>query len=87
MDTTYSVGQPVEGGIVLPATVNAALAHVQVDHLVGHRHDQQVRPHGAAVDREVMPPAPGSDAFRFSDPYRRTIRIHTKHVGTEAAAP
>jgi len=21
--------------------------------------------------------------FRYSDPYRRTLRIHTKHVGTE----
>lgn len=23
--------------------------------------------------------------YRYSDPYRRTLRIHTKHVGTEAA--
>jgi len=22
--------------------------------------------------------------FRYSDPYRRTLRIHTKHVGTES---
>jgi hypothetical protein len=28
--------------------------------------------------------APGSEpAFRFSDPYRKTYRIHTKLVGTE----
>lgn len=31
---------------------------------------------------EVM--APGNDPpFRYSDPYRRTLRIHTKHVATE----
>jgi len=31
---------------------------------------------------EVM--APGNEPpFRYSDPYRRTLRIHTKHVGTE----
>jgi hypothetical protein len=31
---------------------------------------------------EVM--APGSEPhFIFSDPYRRTLRIHTKHVNTE----
>ncbi|MCK6485459.1 MAG: hypothetical protein L6R00_15130 [Phycisphaerae bacterium] len=31
---------------------------------------------------EVM--APGSKPpFRYSDPYRRTLRIHTKHVATE----
>ena len=29
--------------------------------------------------------APGTEpAFRFSDPYRRTLRIHTKQIGTEA---
>jgi hypothetical protein len=31
---------------------------------------------------EVM--APGSEPpYRYSDPYRLTLRIHTKHVGTE----
>lgn len=35
---------------------------------------------------EVMSPAPGAEPhFRFSDPYRKTLRIHTKHVKTEAA--
>ena len=30
--------------------------------------------------------APGTEpAYRFSDPYRRTLRIHTKQVGTEPA--
>jgi len=32
---------------------------------------------------EVM--APGSEPpFRYSDPYRKALRIHTKHVATEA---
>ncbi|GJQ27807.1 MAG: hypothetical protein HBSAPP02_28390 [Phycisphaerae bacterium] len=31
---------------------------------------------------EVM--APGNEPpFRYSDPYRRTLRIHTKHVATD----
>lgn len=30
---------------------------------------------------EVMAPG-GEPPFRFSDPYRRTLRIHTKHTGT-----
>lgn len=33
---------------------------------------------------EVM--APGKEPhWRYSDPYRKTLRIHTKHVATEAA--
>ena len=31
---------------------------------------------------EVMAPG-GEPPWRYSDPYRRTLRIHTKHVGTE----
>ncbi len=34
---------------------------------------------------EVM--APGNEPpFRYSDPYRKTLRIHTKHVAAEAPA-
>ena len=33
---------------------------------------------------EVMAPG-GEPPFRYSDPYRRTLRIHTKHVGSEPA--
>ncbi|HYD00775.1 MAG TPA: hypothetical protein VEB22_06060 [Phycisphaerales bacterium] len=28
--------------------------------------------------------AGGQPPFRYSDPYRRTLRIHTKHIGTES---
>ena len=39
---------------------------------------------GAVYIYEVM--APGAEPhYRFSDPYRRTLRIHTKHVETEDA--
>lgn len=31
---------------------------------------------------EVMAPG-GEPCWRWSDPYRRTLRIHTKHVATE----
>ncbi|MBX3403805.1 MAG: hypothetical protein KF699_10385 [Phycisphaeraceae bacterium] len=31
---------------------------------------------------EVNAPG-GQPSFRYSDPYRRTLRIHTKHIGTE----
>ena len=33
---------------------------------------------------EVMSP-PGEPSHRFSDIYNRTLRVHTKHVETEAA--
>ena len=38
----------------------------------------------SSVLYEVM--APGSEPhFQFSDPYRRTLRIHTKQVDVEEA--
>ncbi len=33
---------------------------------------------------EVMGPGGGEPDWRWSDPYRKTLRIHTKHVATEA---
>jgi len=39
---------------------------------------------GAVYVYEVM--APGAEPhYRFSDPYRKTLRVHTKHVETEDA--
>jgi hypothetical protein len=32
---------------------------------------------------EVNAPG-GQPPFRYSDPYRRVLRIHTKHIGTES---
>ena len=33
---------------------------------------------------EVMGPGSGEPDWRWSDPYRKTLRIHTKHVETKA---
>jgi hypothetical protein len=37
---------------------------------------------GSVFVYEVNAPG-GQPPFRYSDPYRRTLRIHTKHIGTE----
>ncbi|MDY7000032.1 MAG: hypothetical protein SW019_25880, partial [Actinomycetota bacterium] len=34
---------------------------------------------------EVMPPGPGESAWRYKDPGRSALRIHTKLIGSEAA--
>lgn len=34
---------------------------------------------------EVLAPG-GEPPWRYSDPYRKTLRVHTKHVSTEAGA-
>lgn len=38
---------------------------------------------GSTLVYEVNAPG-GEPPFRFSDPYRQTLRIHTKFIGTEA---
>lgn len=37
---------------------------------------------GATLVYEVLAPG-GEPPWRYSDPYRKTLRIHTKHVATE----
>jgi len=45
--------------------------------------DQIREPDGAQIQvYEVMAPG-GEPPFRYSDPYRKVLRIHTKHVATE----
>jgi hypothetical protein len=46
--------------------------------------DRVLDPAGANTELyEVMAPSGGGEPpFRYSDPYRRTLRIHTKHVGS-----
>ncbi len=47
--------------------------------------DRIREPDGAQTQvYEVMAPG-GEPPFRFSDPYRKVLRIHTKHVATEGA--
>jgi len=44
--------------------------------------DRVLEPDGSQTQvYEVMAPG-GEPPFRFSDPYRKVLRIHTKHVGT-----
>jgi len=38
---------------------------------------------GSVFVYEVNAPG-GQPPFRYSDPYRRTLRIHTKYIGTES---
>jgi len=40
---------------------------------------------GKVFVHEVMGPGGGEPDWRYSDPHRRTLRIHTKHVATEDA--
>ncbi len=40
---------------------------------------------GKVFVHEVMGPGGNEPDWRYSDPYRRTLRIHTKHVATEDA--
>ena len=38
---------------------------------------------GVTYVHEVMGPGGNEPPWRYSDPYRKTLRIHTKQVGTE----
>lgn len=57
------------------------------------RGDRIIEPHGAdgeaALTYEVMAPGTrsGSSHFKYADAYRHSLRIHTKHVGTESEDP
>lgn len=49
------------------------------------RAGDQVRETAGATTFVYEVNAPGGQPpFRYSDPYRRTLRVHTKHIGTEA---
>lgn len=42
---------------------------------------------GALFVYEVLPVSSMQPHYRYSDPYRRTLRIHTKLIGGEGGAP
>ena len=49
------------------------------------RGDRIREPHGEQVHvHEVMGPGRDEPHWRYSDPHRRTLRIHTKQVGQES---
>lgn len=55
-----------------------------------NRGDRIIESHGeAALTYEVMAPGTrsGSSHFKYADAYRHSLRIHTKHVGTESEDP
>lgn len=76
----FGVIHKIESRDYLVRTAELVLAGVQTLPKAGDR----IRESDGAKTfiYEVM--APGNEPpYRYSDPYRRTLRIHTKHVGTE----
>ncbi|MCK6458125.1 MAG: hypothetical protein L6Q92_16545 [Phycisphaerae bacterium] len=76
----FGVIHKIESRDYLVLTTDLALAGVQALPKAGDR----IRETDGVKTfvYEVM--APGNEPpFRYSDPYRRTLRIHTKHVATE----
>ena len=76
----FGVIHKIESRDYLVTTTDLVLAGIQSLPKAG----DQVRETDGAMTfvYEVM--APGSEPpYRRSDPYRRTLRIHTKHIGTE----
>lgn len=76
----FGVIHKIESRDYLVLTADLVLASVQTLPKAGDR----IRETDGAKTfvYEVM--APGNEPpFRYSDPYRRTLRIHTKHVATE----
>lgn len=89
--TAFRIGDPL-GGTRIERTDRDFLIAV-ADLILGgltvlpERGDEVrvTRADGATVDvYEVLAPG-GEPVFRWSDSHRTTIRIHTKHVGTEEA--
>lgn len=80
----YGVIHKTESRDFLIRTADLMLDDEQTLPQAGDRIREAVE--GQTFVYEVM--APGSSAaeppFRYSDPYRRALRIHTKHIATEA---
>lgn len=83
IDNGYGLVERIESRDYLIATADLVLGGTPV---LPERGDQvRETVGGQAFVYEVL--APGKEpAWRYSDPYRRTLRIHTKHVATEVAA-
>lgn len=78
----YGIIHRTESRDYLVLTTDLVLSGVQTAPRAGDRIRETDREQVFVY--EVM--APGTEPpYRYSDPYRRTLRIHTKHVGTEAA--
>jgi hypothetical protein len=78
----YGVVHKIESRDFLVRTADLVLASVQTLPKAGDRIRETEG--SQTFVYEVM--APGTEPpFRYSDPYRKTLRIHTKQVGTESA--
>ena len=82
VDSGYGVIERIESRDFLVLTSDLMLEGVAA---LPQRGDRIRETQGATIYvYEVM--APGKEPhYRCSDPYRKTLRIHTKHVATEAA--
>lgn len=82
IDNGYGILERIEGRDYLISTADLVLGGTPV---LPERGDQVRETVGEQTFvYEVL--APGKEpVWRYSDPYRRTLRIHTKHVATEAA--
>jgi hypothetical protein len=78
----YGVVHKIESRDFLVRTADLVLASVQTLPKAGDRIRETEG--SQTFVYEVM--APGTEPpFRYSDPYRKTLRIHTKQVATESA--
>ena len=81
-DNGTGVGETFESRDFLILATDLVLAGEQTLPRAGDRIRESGSPDSTSYIYEVL--APGNEpAWRFSDPYRRTLRIHTKQIGVE----
>ena len=78
----YGVVQTDQSRDFLVAAVDMVLGGATVTPQPGDRIKEVAG--GRVLAYEVMAPG-GEDCWRYSDPFRQTVRIHTKFVGVENA--
>lgn len=84
VDNGSGVIENVESRDFLILTANLVLGGTVTLPKAGDRIREAGSSDSTSYIYEVL--APGTEpAYRFSDPYRRTLRIHTKQVGTAPA--
>lgn len=92
VEVSATVGQTI---FLIDESYGATIRHVRRDYLIAtadlvlneqptlpKRGDRIKETHdGKVFIHEVMGPGGNEPDWRYSDPYRRTLRIHTKQVG------
>ncbi len=79
----YSIVHRTEARDFLVLTADLVLAGAATLPQAGDRIREAAS--GQTFIYEVLAPG-GEPPWRYSDPYRKTLRIHTKHVATEGGA-